>query len=184
MNTDKWTSKIDFLTSEFNKSFSGLTKDQLNLKPNPESWSIAQNIGHIMSVNKDYFPIMNELTSGKYKTPFTGKIPFAANLFGKLILNSVKPEMKRKVKTVAKWDTKQSEYSENILREFEEHQEQLKQLIRNCSNQLDKNIVISSPAVKSIVYRLDTAFDIIVNHEERHLNQAKDLIREVLKMQK
>jgi hypothetical protein len=35
--------------------------------------------------------------------------------------------------------------------------------------------VISSPANRFIVYKIGRAFDIIVAHEERHLNQAKEV---------
>jgi hypothetical protein len=41
---------------------------------------------------------------------------------------------------------------------------------------LEKGTVISSPANKYIVYKLETAFDIIVAHEERHLEQAKEVL--------
>jgi hypothetical protein len=37
--------------------------------------------------------------------------------------------------------------------------------------------VISSPANKNIVYKLETAFDIIVSHEQRHLEQAKEILQ-------
>lgn len=175
MDTTKWTTKIDFLTSEFKKSFSRLTEEQLNWKPNPETWSIAQNIAHIMTVNRDYFPVIDNIQSANYKTPLIGKISFLTNMFGKFILNAVEPGRKKKMKTAGKWNPQESQYPADILNQFEEQQAKLKQMINKCSDLLDKNIVISSPAMKSIVYKLDTAFDIIVNHEERHLNQAREV---------
>ncbi|MEO0468227.1 MAG: hypothetical protein AAF206_01305 [Bacteroidota bacterium] len=35
--------------------------------------------------------------------------------------------------------------------------------------------IIHSPANANIVYKLDRAFDIIVVHEERHFEQAKEV---------
>jgi hypothetical protein len=42
---------------------------------------------------------------------------------------------------------------------------------------VEKGVVISSPANKNIVYKLETAFDIIVSHEQRHFEQAKEILQ-------
>ncbi|CAZ97441.1 Putative protein [Zobellia galactanivorans] len=39
---------------------------------------------------------------------------------------------------------------------------------------IEKGCIISSPANKNIVCRLETAFDIIVTHEQRHFEQLKE----------
>jgi hypothetical protein len=44
---------------------------------------------------------------------------------------------------------------------------------------LNGKTVIASPASKMIVYTLDTAFDIIVTHERRHLEQAREVLRQL-----
>ena len=42
---------------------------------------------------------------------------------------------------------------------------------------LANGVVISSPANKNIVYKLEVAFDIIVSHEQRHLEQAREVLQ-------
>jgi hypothetical protein len=42
---------------------------------------------------------------------------------------------------------------------------------------VDKGTIISSPANKIIVYKLEIAFDIIVAHEKRHLEQAREVLQ-------
>lgn len=64
-----------------------------------------------------------------------------------------------------------------ILDKFEEHQEGLKNQINNSKNLIAKRAVISSPANSNIVYKLDAAFDIMVAHEQRHFEQAKELLK-------
>jgi hypothetical protein len=59
------------------------------------------------------------------------------------------------------------------------HQAELKSLIENSTDLVNRGEVISSPANKMIVYKLETAFEIIVTHELRHLEQAKEM-REML----
>ncbi len=58
---------------------------------------------------------------------------------------------------------------------FTAQQSLLKENIQSCSDLLDQGVVISSPANRIIVYKLDRAFDIIATHERRHLEQAREL---------
>jgi hypothetical protein len=41
---------------------------------------------------------------------------------------------------------------------------------------VERDVVISSPANRNIVYKLKTAFDIIMSHEQRHFEQAKEVL--------
>jgi len=50
MNTDKWTNQIDTITAEFTKEFGNLSAEQLNWKPNADTWSIAQNMDHLIVI--------------------------------------------------------------------------------------------------------------------------------------
>jgi hypothetical protein len=176
MNTDKWTSQIDRTTEAFKREFSALTAEQLNRKPSPNIWSIAQNIDHLIVTNETYYPVVKALRDGSYKTPFTGKLGFMVNFFGNFILKSIGPDRKKKIKTFPIWEPSTSNIPADILARFEKHQAELKQLITGCSDLLDKGVVISSPASKAIVYKLEAAFDIIVAHEQRHFEQAKEVI--------
>lgn len=54
-------------------------------------------------------------------------------------------------------------------------------MIKNSEDLLVNGIVISSPANKNIVYKLETAFNIIVTHEQRHFEQAKEVLIELRK---
>ena len=116
------------------------------------------------------------MREGKYKTPFTAKLGFMVNFLGKMILDAVHPDRKKKMKTFPIWEPAKSEIGGDILTRFEKHQNELKDLIIGCKDLLEKGVVISSPANKNIVYKLETAFDIITTHEQRHLEQARELL--------
>ena len=51
--------------------------------------------------------------------------------------------------------------------------------VRGCKDLLEKGTVISSPANKNIVYKLENAFDIITTHEQRHLEQAREVLADL-----
>lgn len=174
--TNRWNDTIDIITNNFLNEFGTLNSEQLNLKPDSNTWSIAQNIDHIIIINESYYPIIQSVRNGSYKLPFIGRFGFLVNILGKMILNSVQPDRKRKMKTFSIWQPAQSKISSDILKKFQKHQEDLKKLISDCEDLLTAGTVISSPANKNIVNKLETAFDIIVAHEERHFEQAKEVL--------
>jgi hypothetical protein len=174
---NRWNEEINQITQEFNQTFRHLSNTDLNFKPKPDVWSIAQNINHLIMVNQSYFDVVNELINQTYKTPYHARFKFITNLFGKMILGAVNPDRARKFKTFGIWEPNTSNIPEGILERFTEQQNSLNQLINNSLPLLDKSVVISSPANKNIVYKLETAFDIITSHEKRHLIQAKELLK-------
>jgi len=170
-----WIEAIDTTTRNFQDSFGKLNADQLNWKPAADKWSIAQNMDHLIVINSSYFPIIDSLKKGTYKAPFLGKVGVLVSFFGKMILNSVYPDRRRKMNTFPIWEPTKSEIPTGIMDRFVAHQAKLKKVIEDSQDLLKKGVVISSPANRNIVYKLEKAFDIIVTHEQRHLEQAKEV---------
>lgn len=170
-----WIKQLDETTASFKTQFGNLTAQELNWKPNANTWSIAQNIDHLIVINRTYFPILDALQTGKYAPPFLAKIGFISNFLGNMIYDSVKPENKKKIRTFSIWEPATSQIKGDILTQFEQHQIELKNAIIAAVPFIEKGQVIHSPANKNIVYKLDKAFDVIVAHEIRHLEQAKEV---------
>lgn len=171
-----WKVGIDKVTEDAKLLFIHLAASELNWKPNPNTWSIAQNLEHLIVVNETYFPILDALKACTYKTPFMAKFGFIVSFSGKTVLKAVKPERKKKMKTFPIWEPSNSNVQTDILLRFEKHQNELKRRITDAEIFINKGCVISSPANKNIVYKLETAFDIIVSHEQRHLVQASEIL--------
>lgn len=177
MEIKRWLQQIDDVTNSVQEEFQILSHDQLNWKPNADTWSIGQVIDHLIVINKTYFPILDQLKKGSYKLIWLGKVDFIVRFFGNFILGSVNPDRKKKMKTLPIWEPTQSDVDPDIISKFVEQQALLKESIQNSSALLENGAVISSPANRVIVYKLDRAFEIIVTHERRHLEQARELNR-------
>lgn len=177
MKADRWSADLDKITHGFKQEFGALPGDELNWKPNAATWSIAQIIQHLIVVNETYYPILDQIRNHTYYTPRFGQIGFVNRFFGKMILNSVQPEQKRKIKTFSIWEPELSTVQRDIVSQFEKHQNELKEKIRSSEDLISRHTVISSPVNRMIVYKLETAFDIMVAHEKRHLKQAQEINR-------
>ena len=80
------------------------------------------------------------------------------------------------MKTFPIWEPSNSQVKSDIILLFKNHQTELQQNIEDAKELLKNDVVISSPANRNIVYKLETAFDIIVTHEQRHLEQAREIL--------
>lgn len=171
-----WTNELDKVTQEVEMLFGNLTEAELNWKPQPGTWSIAQNLEHLIVVNETYYPVLTSLKNGTYKVPFMAKLGFMVSFLGNTVLNAVQPDRKKKMKTFPIWEPSNSQVKSDIILLFKNHQTELQQNIEDAKELLKNDVVISSPANRNIVYKLETAFDIIVTHEQRHLEQAREIL--------
>lgn len=172
MKVNQWHTDIDAVTRAFVDNFQSLTETELNWKPSAGVWSVAQNMHHIMVINATYHPVLKKLREGNYPLPWHASIGWLVRWFGSVILKSVHPDRRKKMKTFPIWEPTKSNLPSSIIDDFKTHQLDLKQLIDSCHDLIAAGAVICSPANRSIVYTLETAFDIIVTHEKRHLQQA------------
>lgn len=172
---ERWIDPIDKITSDFRQLFGALTIAELNWKPNPNTWSMGQNLDHLIAINGTYHPVINAVKAGSNRLPFLAKFDFMVSFLGRTILNSVQPDRRRKMKTFPIWEPTKSDVQGDIWERFENNQNELKKLIESSADLLERGAIVSSPANKNIVYRLETAFDIIVAHEKRHFEQCKEV---------
>ena len=105
----KLITQIEKNTECYVETFGQLSIEQLNWKPNSKSWSIAQNMNHLIVMNNTYFPTIESIQKGTYKTPFLSKFDFIVSFFGNMILKSVQPNRKKKMKTFPIWEPLKSE---------------------------------------------------------------------------
>ena len=172
-----WSHQIDEITGKYKETFGSLTTEQMNWKPDPKTWSIAQNVQHLIVINSTYFPVIESVKKGTYKPPFIAKFGFIASFFGYMLHRAVKPNRKWKSKTMPMWEPTQGDIPAGILSRFEDHQAELKSLIVDTKELACEGAIISSPANKNLILKLEKAYDIIVTHEKRHYEQSKEVLQ-------
>lgn len=164
--------RIDKLTADYLSNFKNQSSEILNYKSDSNEWSILQIIAHVNKLNRSYFPIFEEVQQGKFSTPIIGNFTFFAKYLGRKILESVKVENRKKVKTSHIWKPKDTFEVDDLFNDFEDMQSSLKTYIVNMDKWIKRDLIIHSPASKNIVYPLSKALEIIIIHEQRHFHQA------------
>lgn len=175
----RWTSDLQVLTRAYRERLEDLSARELNWKPAPDAWSVGQILEHLIVTNESYYPEVEALREGRARVPWHGRIGFVTRLIGRLVLKAVEPERRRKVKTFEAWEPSASAVPADIVERFVEHQEGLVRFVRDSADLVREGAVVRSPALPFLVYDLETAFEIVVTHEKRHLNQVDETLEAV-----
>ena len=158
-------------------TFGHLNPSQLNWKPSAERWSVAQCFEHLLTSNKGYLPIIDNVLAG-YERTLWQSMPVLPGLMGKLLVKSMDPASTRKVKAPKRFQPAQSDISGSVINDFVDLQKQVVEKMKATGHLDLEKIVITSPVTGIVVYSLMDAYRLIVVHEQRHFQQAKRVMEE------
>lgn len=154
------------------EAFDGATVEQLNWKPAPERWSVAQCLDHLIVADAAYFPILQRIVDGDYKAPWRVRWSPLNGLWGWALLAQTKEEGKNKMKALPKFAPTSSDFDGAIVDRFHAHLNTLLDYFARCEDvDLDRTIIVS-PALSFVTYSLRVTFTLLVQHAHRHINQA------------
>jgi DinB superfamily len=165
------------IAAEAKTTFGHLNPSQLNWKPSPERWSVAQCFHHLLTTNNGYFPAIDNVLAGKKRTFWEG-MPLLPALGGKLIMKAVEPTSTRKFKAPKAFQPAQSDVSGSVINDFVDQQAKIIEKMKSTEHLDVEKIVITSPVTAVMTYSLMDAYRIIVVHEQRHFQQAKRVMEE------
>lgn len=169
-------SSLEGSSTRAKNTFGELTQNQFNWKPTADKWSVAECISHLQTANETYFPMLEEIAAGTYTPSFWQKISPFSGFFGRMLLKSVSPETKKKVKTATIFKPAASRYTKRLIDDFHSSNEQLISYMRKIKDD-DLSMIIASPVNVLITYSLDHSLKIMTYHEVRHLNQADNVMK-------
>src|SRR5215210_4791171 len=105
------------VANEVKTTFGQLTVTQLNWKPSAERWSVAQCFDHLLTTNKGYFPVIENVLGGQKRTLWQN-VPVLPGLMGKLLIKALDPASTRKLKAPKKFQPAQSDVSGSVINDF------------------------------------------------------------------
>lgn len=164
------------LASEVRNEFSDLSETQLNWNPDKTSWSISQCLMHINAYYRYYVPVFTErVQNSRFQEPaeIFQSSPLGNSTYIMVKLGKVK-NVKRKLKSPKDYNPliNTSLDSENNIEEFLKFQGELVQILE-AAKAINIRKTKTSFSIRPIVkLRIGDAFQYIVYHCERHIEQA------------
>jgi hypothetical protein len=164
--------QIESVNQQVEHHFLNLTHEQLNWKHEASKWSIAQCLDHLIVSNTTYFPIFDQLINGKYELSFLQRMNPFKKFLGPMMIRSLGPESNKQFVSPKIFEPSFSNIRESIVMDFIFHQDVLKKYFLQLQKPEILRSVIASPVSKMITYSVADALQIITGHEQRHINQA------------
>src|SRR5436853_1177316 len=161
-------------TATARRLFSELNEAQLNWKPAPEKWSIAQCLDHLTVAAREFEGYFSDaLVRGRKKWPVSTGPAYRPSFMGGWLIKLVHPETGRNLTAPKVFRPSESSSIDEPLEKFLKQQEQFIEFVRE-TNGVDYNRTkLRSPVTPLMRYSLADAFVITVVHGRRHLAQAR-----------
>jgi hypothetical protein len=162
------------------ESMKGMDKIKLSYPLNNGKWTAIQALEHLNIYNRYYLPAI-ETAIAEAKT--TRSAWFNSGTLGNYFTNSMKPsdvfQVKNKMKTGKAYNPPASLNAEQVIAEFQQHQQKLLNLLDTARNSDMNSIRIPISVSKFIRLKLGDTFRFLIAHEQRHLIQARNAIHEL-----
>jgi len=165
--------EAEVIAGDAKAHFGQLNSRQLNWKPAADSWSVAQCLDHLISINREYYPTFNGILNGEHRLALIHRLPFLPAMFGRMMVKALSPNAQRKFKAPGSAQPSSSSIDPQIVDRFITHQLQTLAKMRSLEDRDPARIIITSPFASAVVYSLLDAFRLIVAHERRHFAQAQ-----------
>lgn len=152
----------------------GLTDAQLNWKPAPESWSIAQCLEHLtMATEKFEQYFTKAIARGRDKQPASGAVAYRPTRLGGWLIKQLLPTTTRKLPAPKIFRPAESSNIEGALDRFLRQHERFLTFVNEARGINYNKTKLRSPVTPLMRYSLADAFVITVVHGQRHLAQAR-----------
>ncbi len=173
MSLPELVNEAEAIARDVQSTFGQLTAEQLNWKPNADSWSVAQCLDHMIAANGQMLSAFDPVINGTKQTTFIERLPVWPGLWGRMMIKVVSPQGTKKFKAPPGAAPSSSKLDPQIVGKFADLQRDVSRKIKAIENLNPDKIIITSPFAGFITYSLLDACRVIVAHERRHFEQAQ-----------
>lgn len=177
----KLSDLTELLTIDVKKNFSHLTQEQLFWKPNEKSWSVAQCLAHLNAYYSFYIPVFSErIKNTRFRTPgeYFVSSPLGTGSVLAVKLGKVK-NVKRRLKAAKDYNplVNKTLKTENAIEDFLNYQNEMLLVLADAHHINIRKAKCSLAITPLVKLRLGDAFQFVVYHNERHVEQAKNVLK-------
>jgi hypothetical protein len=151
---------------------SKLTADQIVRRPQPNSWSVAECLTHLIISADGFFDVWRREIAGARDKGQTGAPPFHQDFWGWLLTWSLEPPSRFKMKAPKIIQPVAVGPADSILPDFLDRQRRISEAMESARGLAIDKIKIASPVDPRVHYSIWSSFCLNAAHERRHVWQA------------
>lgn len=173
--------QLDEISDLARSLVNSILPDDMRLRPESESWSIAECLEHLSLSSESFLQLIGDARHQARENHIFRTGPYKMDKMGRLLNWTMRPPARIKVRTSEKFQPNPILVHEEVLPRFLSLQERLKAEIAAVDGIDLTKVTVHSPSAKRIKYNLFSCFVLIITHQRRHLWQAENAKRAIVR---
>ena len=170
---DGLVKELQAVADDARQVFGGLSAAQLNWKPSEQQWSVGQCFDHLVVTNRSFFPVMERVAAGTFKSDLWARVSPFSGYFGQYILGALDPSQGKKIKAPRAFLPASSDVGADVIERFVGNLSEVSARMRATERVDLGRTVVTSPAMALVTYSLRDVYRIFVAHARSHFEQAR-----------
>jgi len=170
-------SGLESLSQDVQATFGACDDRQLNWRPDPARWSIAQCFDHLLTANALMFRAAEAALDDATPRTVWQRMPIVPRVLGRLLVRSQAPGAARKFKAPSQAVPATSDIAGDVIARFiEQHREAVRR-ITSLDERDAARAVMTSPFIKVVTYSVFDGWRLVLAHDRRHVEQARAVMQ-------
>ncbi|MBK9168825.1 MAG: DinB family protein [Bryobacterales bacterium] len=165
-------SQLEQVTADAVRLTTGLSAEQFNWQPRPDSWSIAQCLAHLNATGAWYLPYLEAAAQQGRDRDLRGRGPFRHSAFWNWVLGLTEPPPKMRLPAPGRLVPPSNLDLDQTLTEFFTVQRRFLACFEVADGLDLRRIKVRTPMTGWIRTTLLGGFAVMMAHERRHIWQA------------
>jgi len=170
-------SGLEAVAGEVHATFGGLGSGQLNWRPDPGRWSVAQCFEHLLTADRLMFRAAEAALADGAARSVWQRLPIVPSLLGRMLIRSQAPGGTRRFTAPAQAQPASRDIDADIVQRFVEQQRGAVARLRTLDEQRAARVIMTSPFIKVVTYSVLDGWRLVLAHERRHFEQARGVAR-------
>ena len=166
-------SGLDGIAREAQAVFGGFDGRQLNWRPDPTRWSVAQCFDHLLTANRLMLQAAEDALNGVAPRTLWQRLPLLPGVWGRMLIRSQAPDASRKFTASSKAQPAASDIPAGIIQRFAEQHHDAVARARTLEERDAARAIMTSPFAKVVTYSVLDGWRLVFAHDRRHLEQAR-----------
>ncbi len=164
---------LDSIAREAQTTFGGFDARQLNWRPDPARWSVAQCFDHLLAANRLMFQAAEDALNDTVPRTLWQRLPVVPGVLGRMLVRSQAPSAARKFTAPSKARPATSDIAADIIQSFIEQHRSAVARVQALDERNAARVIMTSPFIRFVTYSVLDGWRLVFAHDRRHFEQAR-----------
>jgi hypothetical protein len=170
-------SGLDRVARDAQATFGSLDVRQLNWRPDPSHWSVAQCFDHLLTANRLVLQKADEALNGATPRTIWQRMPVLPGILGRMLIRSQAPEAARRFTAPRPARPSASDIAADVIQRFVEQHRHAIARAQTLDEREAARVIMTSPFVRTITYSVLDGWRLVFAHDRRHFEQARRVMQ-------